>query len=80
MPITIRLKRNGPYLIAADQANDVTIFDPDGNVLVPEAGKPIKLCRCGDSATKPFCDGTHRVTCADKPLDPPPSPQGAPPA
>jgi 3-phenylpropionate/trans-cinnamate dioxygenase ferredoxin subunit len=60
MPITIRLKRNGPYVIAAEEAESVVIVDADGNVCVPEAGRSIALCRCGGSATKPFCDKSHR--------------------
>lgn len=60
MTISIRLKRNGPYLIALDQADQVTVVDPDGNQLIPEPGRSIALCRCGGSSTKPFCDGTHR--------------------
>lgn len=60
MRITIRLKRNGPYLIAADEADQVTVVDAEGNALVPEPGRRIALCRCGGSSTKPFCDGTHR--------------------
>lgn len=60
MSITIRLKRNGPYMISVDQATEVTVVDADGNVLVPEPGRSVALCRCGGSSTKPFCDGTHR--------------------
>lgn len=60
MSITIRLKRNGPYQIAADEALLVTVVDADGNALVPEPGRSLALCRCGGSSTKPFCDGTHR--------------------
>ena len=44
---------NGPYLI---QGN-VTLLDAEGNRF--EAGDTIVLCRCGQSNTKPFCDGTH---------------------
>jgi CDGSH-type Zn-finger protein len=58
--ITIRLKRNGPYLIALDEADQVVVVDADGNSLAPEPGRSIALCRCGGSSTKPFCDGTHR--------------------
>lgn len=58
--ITIRLKRNGPYLIALDDAAQVTVVDAEGKPLVPEPGRSIALCRCGGSSTKPFCDGTHR--------------------
>jgi 3-phenylpropionate/trans-cinnamate dioxygenase ferredoxin subunit len=60
MSLTIRVKRNGPYVIALEDAPNVVILDGDGNILVPEAGRSIALCRCGGSATKPFCDKTHR--------------------
>ena len=60
MTFTIRVKRNGPYVIALEDAPNVVILDADGNVCVPEAGRSIALCRCGGSATKPFCDKTHR--------------------
>lgn len=60
MAITIRLKRNGPYLIALEDAPRVSIVDADGNGIEPEPGRSIALCRCGGSSNKPFCDGTHR--------------------
>lgn len=60
MTITIRLKRNGPYVITAEEAAEVAIFDADGTRVIPEAGKSIALCRCGASSTKPFCDRSHR--------------------
>ena len=34
------------------------IQGPDGKVL--ETKDVIYLCRCGGSANKPFCDGTHK--------------------
>lgn len=76
MSITIRLKRNGPYVIALEEADQVMILDPDGNPCVPEAGRSIALCRCGASSTKPFCDRSHKRICfIDHPLpetaDPP---------
>ena len=52
---TIRLRRNGPYLIDGD---DVTVVDWNG-VEYPVDRRPIALCRCGASTRKPFCDGTH---------------------
>ena len=59
---TITPKPNGPLVIQGM----VRIVTPDGRELpVPprKDGKPaevIVLCRCGGSATKPFCDGTHK--------------------
>jgi len=58
-PVVITVKPNGPYLVHGP----VSILDPDGRPIPPpEAKTPglIKLCRCGRSSTKPFCDGTHR--------------------
>ena len=52
---TIRLRKNGPYLVEGD---DVKVFDWDGNEYTVEK-RPIALCRCGASTKKPFCDGTH---------------------
>ena len=51
---TIECKTDGPYLV-----KDLDAFtNSKGD---PIAGKPVMaLCRCGGSATKPFCDGTHR--------------------
>jgi CDGSH-type Zn-finger protein len=53
--ITIRLRRNGPYVVESD---DVRIVDWDGRDYVVER-RPVALCRCGASTKKPFCDGTH---------------------
>ena len=52
---TVRLRRNGPYVIEGD---DITVVDWNG-VQYPVTRRPIALCRCGASTNKPFCDGTH---------------------
>ena len=53
--VTIRLRRNGPYVI---EGEDVRVTDWNGAEYVVER-RPIALCRCGASTNKPFCDGTH---------------------
>jgi CDGSH-type Zn-finger protein len=51
------VRQNGPYLVEGD---DVTIVDWNGHAYqIPK--RPFALCRCGGSANKPFCDGTHRT-------------------
>jgi CDGSH-type Zn-finger protein len=46
--------------------NGPIVLDTDGPVAVSRDGSqedqkgPLFLCRCGQSANKPFCDGTHR--------------------
>jgi CDGSH-type Zn-finger protein len=53
---TITVRDNGNYRVVGP----VTILDGEGSPIDVEAGKAVVLCRCGGSATKPFCDGTHR--------------------
>jgi len=50
----ITVMTSGPYLVEG-----VEIIDSEGKPFAIEAGKPVALCRCGASATKPFCDGAH---------------------
>ena len=38
----------------------VTLLDHDGTELPTHSGRPFFLCRCGASANKPFCDGSHK--------------------
>ena len=45
---------NGPYLVKGP----VLLLDAEGNEFGTERAT-VALCRCGSSATKPFCDGTH---------------------
>lgn len=53
--VTIKVRENGPYRVDGD---DVKVIDWNGNEY-QVTRKPIALCRCGGSTTKPFCDGTH---------------------
>ncbi len=52
----IRTQPNGAYVVIGP----ITLEDADGNVITVAEGRRVKLCRCGHSATKPYCDGTHR--------------------
>ena len=51
----ISANENGPYLIAGA----ASYVDADGNEQMTK-GSMIALCRCGQLANKPFCDGTHK--------------------
>ncbi|MCC7083374.1 MAG: CDGSH iron-sulfur domain-containing protein [Pirellulales bacterium] len=57
MPITIRLRPNGPLVIEGE----FRLIDHEGNEFTLPTHKPVvALCRCGQSQNKPFCDGTHK--------------------
>ena len=56
---TIKVRQNGPYLVEGD---DVTMVDWNG-ASYEIAKRPFALCRCGGSAVRPFCDGTHSNGC-----------------
>lgn len=52
-PVTIGCAPNGPLLVQGP----LTVVGEDG---ATTRGRKGALCRCGESSSKPFCDGTHR--------------------
>ncbi|MCI0407125.1 MAG: CDGSH iron-sulfur domain-containing protein, partial [Acidobacteria bacterium] len=58
-PLSITIRPAGTIVIEGE----VIVRDTAGNILPqPPAKHPgiVKLCGCGRSATKPFCDGSHK--------------------
>jgi CDGSH-type Zn-finger protein len=53
--VRIRIWKDGPIEITGM----VELVDQGGQAH-PAPEDPLFLCRCGQSASKPFCDGTHR--------------------
>jgi CDGSH-type Zn-finger protein/truncated hemoglobin YjbI len=53
LPATVQAVHNGPYLAT----NVPTVRNHLGEEL--QLPPQLALCRCGGSATKPFCDGSH---------------------
>jgi CDGSH-type Zn-finger protein len=73
--VKVIVKNNGPLRLEGD----ITLVDADGNPFGLAGRTAIGLCRCGHSANKPFCDGSHgRVgfdsVCPAREL-PPPAPK-----
>jgi CDGSH-type Zn-finger protein len=59
MPVTIKVRLNGPYAVDLT-TGEINLTDHEGNpIALPEGKTTIALCRCGASTRKPFCDGTH---------------------
>lgn len=54
--VIIRVQKNDSYHIKGP----VKIIDSDGNPFFITPGAEVWLCRCGNSRTKPFCDGSHK--------------------
>ncbi len=54
--VEIKVRDNGPYKVTGP----VRLVDADGDVWDVPADRPIALCRCGHSRTKPFCDASHK--------------------
>ena len=58
MPATkITVNSNGSIRVEGD----FEILDPEGKAFGLAGRTTIGLCRCGHSANKPFCDGSHRT-------------------
>jgi len=72
MATKITVNNNGSLRIEGD----FTICDPMGAEFGLAGRTVISLCRCGQSANKPFCDGAHartgfQDTCVARELPPP---------
>ena len=50
---TIEVSPDGPYIVSGN----CRLYNDGGNVL-PSRSR-FALCRCGNSSSKPYCDGTH---------------------
>jgi CDGSH-type Zn-finger protein len=63
----ITVTRNGPYLVegSVPMARQTIVSDAEGNSIGWRQGDEFEtrsacaLCRCGQSADKPYCDGSH---------------------
>jgi CDGSH-type Zn-finger protein len=53
---TVTPYEDGPLLVRGN----FVILTPDGQRIEPGRGT-VALCRCGKSASKPFCDGSHKL-------------------
>lgn len=54
--VRIRLRDNGPLVVEGP----IELVDAEGKPFPVDSSKPaIALCRCGASANRPFCDGSH---------------------
>ena len=73
--VEITVNLNGPLRVSGQCA----IKDPQGNAYDLAGREVVSLCRCGQSANKPFCDGSHKkVNFAHEPKAfplPPPKPK-----
>ena len=75
MPAKVTIAHHGPIRIEGE----FTITDQEGNTFGLAGRTAIGLCRCGHSANKPFCDGSHKrqgfeSACPARDL-PPPAPK-----
>lgn len=72
----IRVRKDGPLRIEGD----FTILDAEERPFGLAGRTSVALCRCDRSASRPFCDGTHKTAgyrseCPAREL-PPPVPKG----
>ena len=53
--VKVQVRNNGPLRVTGP----IELIDVDGKLYTIPQGQWVSLCRCGASATKPFCDGMH---------------------
>ena len=57
-PMSLTILEDGPIKLSGDRVS----FSFSGAPLEVDAGADVFLCRCGQSANAPFCDGSHART------------------
>ncbi len=73
--VKVTVRNNGPLRLEGE----IALLDADGRPFGLAGRTVVSLCRCGQSANKPFCDGTHakvgfESSCPARDL-PPPAPK-----
>jgi CDGSH-type Zn-finger protein len=56
--VKLTVAKNGPLRVS-DPNGEVELIDSGGKPVTPANPNSFSICRCGASAKKPFCDGTH---------------------
>ncbi|GAA2238296.1 hypothetical protein GCM10010401_08150 [Rarobacter faecitabidus] len=56
-PTTITAYPNGPLIVRGP----VELLDESGEPIV-QPRRAVAICRCGASAIKPWCDGSHKLS------------------
>ena len=56
--VKIEIRANGPLRVYGP----VDMVDAEGSPYTIPEGEWVSICRCGQSANKPFCDTAHRTT------------------
>ncbi|MGH7401582.1 MAG: CDGSH iron-sulfur domain-containing protein [Candidatus Rokuibacteriota bacterium] len=54
--MTVKVITDGPLMVKGE----CEMQDGQGNPILGKGGDAIFLCRCGNSASKPYCDGAHK--------------------
>jgi CDGSH-type Zn-finger protein len=75
-PLEIVCSDNGPLRLSG---SPIVLKDASGKTYDLAGREAIALCRCGQSANKPFCDGSHARTAFSSKVEakalPPPKPK-----
>lgn len=61
--VKITVRKNGPFRVEAPEGS-IEMVDADGNKFDLTGKTAFSLCRCGNSQSRPFCDGTHKLAAA----------------
>lgn len=62
--VTIRCRLDGPLVVELPPEGGVALRVIDhagGEFPLPTGKRAVALCRCGQTATKPWCDGSHKA-------------------